>query len=223
MPTSSFKFAAIAPLLALSACMGGGHGSWSPEFAATLPAPPPPVPYSNGAIFQASYGYAPLTSGSRASQIGDILTIALVERTVASKSNSASTDRSGEFSITPPTTGELALFDPSDIATSGELAFDGEGEAAQSNRLNGEISVTVAEVYPNGTMLVKGQKLVKINRGDEYVQFAGLVRQADIGPDNRVPSTRVADARIAYSGKGEIAEASRQGWLQRFFTIVSPF
>ena len=118
---------------------------------------------------------------------------------------------------------ELKIADPTDIATSGDLSFNGEGEAAQSNRLNGEISVTVAEVYPNGTMLVKGQKLVNINRGDEYVQISGLVRQADIGPDNRVPSTRVADARIAYSGKGEIARASRQGWLQRFFTAVSPF
>jgi flagellar L-ring protein precursor FlgH len=115
------------------------------------------------------------------------------------------------------------LFDPTEIATSGDLAFNGEGEAAQSNRLNGEISVTVAEVYPNGTMLVKGQKLVNINRGDEFIQISGLVRSADIGPDNRVPSTRVADARISYSGKGEIAVASRQGWLQRFFTALSPF
>ena len=223
MRTSSFKIAAALPLLALAACMGGGHGGLSPEFAASYAPPPPPVPHSNGSIFQASYGYTPLTSGARAGQVGDILTIALVERTVASKSNSASTDRSGEFGIKPPSTGPLSLFDPTDIATSGDLSFNGEGEAAQSNRLNGEISVTVAEVYPNGTMLVKGQKLVNINRGDEYVQISGLVRQADIGPDNRVPSTRVADARIAYSGKGEIARASRQGWLQRFFTAVSPF
>jgi flagellar L-ring protein FlgH len=223
MPTSSFKIAVALPLLALAACMGGGHGSLSPEFAATHAPPPRPVPYSNGAIFQASHGYAALTSGARAARVGDILTIALVERTVASKSNSASTERSGGFGITPPSTGPLSFFDPTDIATSGELEFDGEGEAAQSNRLNGEISVTVAEVYPNGTMLVKGQKLVNINRGDEYIQISGLVRSADIGPDNRVPSTRVADARIAYSGKGEIARASRQGWLQRFFTMLSPF
>ena len=223
MPTSSFKIAGLAPLLALSACMGGGHGGLSPEFAASYAPPPQPVPYSTGAIFQSSHGYAPLTSGARAASVGDILTIALVERTVASKSNSASTDRSGEFGITPPSTGPLSLFDPTEIATSGDLAFNGEGEAAQSNRLNGEISVTVAEVYPNGTMLVKGQKLVNINRGDEFIQISGLVRSADIGPDNRVPSTRVADARISYSGKGEIAVASRQGWLQRFFTALSPF
>jgi flagellar L-ring protein precursor FlgH len=223
MPTSSFKIAAALPLLALGACMGGGHGGLSPEFAATHAPPPAPVPHNNGAIFQASQGYAPLTSGARAARVGDIVTIALVERTDAVKSSSASTDRASDFGITPPSTGPLSFFQPTDIATGGDLSFNGEGEASQSNRLFGEISVTVAEVYPNGTMLVKGQKLVNINRGDEYIQISGLVRQADIGPDNRVPSTRVADARITYSGKGEIARASRQGWLQRFFTAVSPF
>jgi flagellar L-ring protein precursor FlgH len=105
----------------------------------------------------------------------------------------------------------------------GDAKFDGKGQAAQSNALSGEVSVTVAEVFPNGTMLVRGEKLIRLNRGDEFVQFAGLVRQTDVSADNRVPSTRVADARITYTGKGEIARASRQGWLQRFFSMVSPF
>jgi flagellar L-ring protein precursor FlgH len=62
-----------------------------------------------------------------------------------------------------------------------------------------------------------------LNRGDEFIRLSGLVRGSDIGPDNRIASTRVADARITYSGKGELARASRQGWLQRFFSVVSPF
>jgi flagellar L-ring protein precursor FlgH len=72
-------------------------------------------------------------------------------------------------------------------------------------------------------MLVRGDKLIKLNRGDEFVRISGIVRQADVNADNRVPSTRVADADITYSGKGEIARGSRQGWLQRFFTMISPF
>ena len=72
-------------------------------------------------------------------------------------------------------------------------------------------------------MLVRGEKLLTLNRGDERVQFSGIVRSADISADNRVASTRVADARILYTGKGEIARASKQGWLQRFFSIISPF
>src|SRR3546814_18979267 len=92
MPTSSFKIAGLAPLLALSACIGGGHGGLSSEFAASYAPPPQPVPYSNGAIFQASPGYAPLTRGARAAHVGDILTTALVERTVPSKSSRPSPD-----------------------------------------------------------------------------------------------------------------------------------
>ena len=112
---------------------------------------------------------------------------------------------------------------PTDASASGTNTFDGKGEATQSNQLNGEISVTVAEVYPNGTLLVRGEKLLTLNRGDEHIRISGIVRDADISADNRVPSTRVANAKITYSGNGEIARASRQGWLQRFFTMLSPF
>lgn len=196
-----------------------------PAYQAThAPEMPPAPPQPNGAIFQASAGYSSLTNGARASQVGDIITILLVERTQASKSTSANTDRSGSIGLTPPTTGPFSkLFSPSDVGASGTQGFKGKGDAAQSNALSGEITVTIARVYGNGTMLVRGQKALTLNRGDEYVQVSGLVRQADIGPDNRVLSTRVADARITYTGKGEIARASRQGWLQRFFSMISPF
>ena len=119
--------------------------------------------------------------------------------------------------------GPLSLFEPSDIGASGTQAFKGKGDASQSNALSGEVSVTVAAVYPNGTMLVKGEKLLTLNRGDERVQISGIVRAIDVSPDNRVLSTRVANANIRYVGKGEIARASKQGWLQRFFSIISPF
>jgi len=215
---------AAAPLLA--ACMGSNAAAPDPRFAATLPPPAPPqqgVPTNDGSIFQASQGYAPLTSGARAARVGDLLTIALIERTQAVKSNSADLDRSGNFGITPPTTGPLAVFKPSDVSIGGGTDFSGGASAQQSNSLRGEIAVTVAEVYPNGTMLVRGEKLIMLNRGDEYIRFSGLVRSTDISPDNVVASSRVADARINYGGAGEIAEGSKQGWLQRFFNKVSPF
>jgi flagellar L-ring protein FlgH len=182
----------------------------------------PPAPEANGAIFQ-NAGYAPLTSGTKAAMVGDILTIVLVERTVASKSNSATTGRSGEIGLTAPVTGPLSVFSPGDIKMGGDQSFKGKGETAQSNNLSGEISVTIAEARANGVMLVKGEKLITLNRGDETVQFSGLVRATDIGADNRIASTRIADAHIRYTGKGEIARASKQGWLQKFFSIISPF
>ena len=214
---------AATPLL--SACFASQQARPDPAYAATI-APPPlaePIAATNGSIFQAASGYAALTSGARAARIGDLLTIALVERTQAVKTNSANVDRNGNFGITPPTTGPFALFDPSDVSVGGGTNFKGGGSAQQSNALTGQISVTVAEVFPNGTMLVRGEKLIRLNRGDEFVRFSGLVRMADVGPENIVPSTRVAQAHIDYSGKGEIAQASKQGWLQRFFNIVSPF
>jgi flagellar L-ring protein FlgH len=182
---------------------------------------PEAPPAANGAIFQGSY--TPLTSGLKAGRVGDLLVIDLVERTIAQKSTSAKTGRDGSIGLTPPVTGPLSLFSPSDVNSGGTQSFKGEGSAAQSNLLSGQVSVTIAEVYPNGTMLVRGEKLLTLNRGDERVQFSGIVRTADISADNRVPSTRVANARILYTGKGEIARASRQGWLQSFFSVISPF
>jgi flagellar L-ring protein precursor FlgH len=193
---------------------------YKPTYAEVLPAPA----QATGGIFQQAAGYAPLTSGSLASRVGDMLTITLVERTQATKTNSAKTDRTGNIGLTPPTTGPLgSLFSSTDIAASGTQGFKGQGDAAQSNQLSGEITVTIERVLPNGAMLVRGEKQLTLNRGDEFIQISGIVRPADIGPDNRVPSTRVADARITYSGKGEIARASSQGWLQRFFSRISPF
>jgi flagellar L-ring protein precursor FlgH len=192
------------------------------EYAPTL-APIQPVQVANGSIFQTSMGYAPLTSGARASSVGDLVTIVLVEATQAQKTNSASTDRSGNISITPPTTGPLSFFKSTDASLGAGGTFAGKGAAEQSNQLTGAISVTIAQIYPNGTYLVRGEKHLTLNRGDEVIQISGLVRASDIDSTNSVPSTRIADAHITYTGKGEIARASTQGWLGRFFSRVSPF
>lgn len=176
----------------------------------------------NGAIFQAG-SYAALTSGMRASRVGDVLTITLQERTSAGITNSTGTNRAGNIGLAPPSSGPLSIISSTDLNMGGDQTFKGQGDIVQSNTLSGEVSVTIAAVYPNGTMLVKGEKRIALNRGDEIVQFSGIVRSADITADNRVPSSRVADAKINYRGKGDVARASRQGWLQRFFSIVSPF
>jgi flagellar L-ring protein FlgH len=217
MRTSSFSIA----LMALAATPAEARRKPVPDYAPAAPVEAV-APATPGAIFPGA-GYAPLTSGARAAQVGDVLTVVLVEAMQASKSSTQKTARTGSISLNPPTTGPLSFLKPSDIGTGGGQNFNGGGQAAQSNALSGEVSVTVIAVRANGTMLVRGQKALTLNRGDEHVQLSGVVRAADIGPDNRIPSTRIADARIAYTGKGEVARASRQGWLQRFFSAVSPF
>jgi flagellar L-ring protein precursor FlgH len=222
MRTRTFNLALAALVLLVATQPALARKKPQVDYSAAQPVYVPPPP-ANGAIFQASSGYAALYEGPRARRVGDPLTIVLAERTVAQKDVSSKSGRDGNIGLTPPSAGPLSLFSPAEAAASGTQAFKGQGTASQSNSLSGEISVTVAEVYPNGTMLVRGQKQLRLNRGDEYVQIQGIVRIADIDLDNRVLSTRVADARITYTGKGDIQRQSRPGWLQRFFSLVSPF
>src|SRR3546814_8084611 len=105
--------------------------------------------------------------------MGHHITIQRGERPAATKSNAAGTQRDGDIGLSPPTTGPLSLFNPSDIGMGGGQQFKGKGEASQSNALSGEVSVTVAAVYPNGTMLVKGEKF----RSEEHTsELQSLMR-----------------------------------------------
>ncbi|KQU61703.1 flagellar biosynthesis protein FlgH [Sphingomonas sp. Leaf339] len=224
-PVRHIALLIVATLIATPA-QAGLFGKKKPaeDFSAAHPPAPVAMPIAaTGSIFAAGDGYAALYEGWRARRVGDPLTIVLVERTAASKSAGSKLDSKGEFSITPPSAGPFKLFSKAEASASGNRGFDGKGSTDQANSLSGEVSVTVAAVYPNGTMLVQGQKRVTLNRGDEFVQIKGIVRTADVDLNNRVPSTRVADAQIAYTGKGDVARAGRQGWLSRFFSVVSPF
>ena len=186
------------------------------------PAVAPPRP-ADGSIFNASAGYAALAEGSRARAVGDPLFIALVESTTTSKTAGSKTQRGGGASITPPTAGLLSFLNPDALKASSQSSFNGQGNASQTSTLAGELSVTIAEVRPNGTALIRGEKRMLLSQGQEWIQFSGIVRLADIDADNRIASTRVADARIEFAGNGSIQRASREGWLSKFFNIISPF
>ena len=222
MRTSSSRMNRTALLACCAVLLVAARREREPEYRPTPPPPAPPAA-ANGAIFQPQYGYAPLTSGQRAAQVGDVITIILTERTQGTSQSTSNTNREGSLSLTPPTTGPLSLFSPSDVAMGGANEFQGRGQTGQANSLTGELTVTVEEVLPNGTMRVRGEKRLRINRGNEAIRLSGIVRPGDLTSDNRVLSTRIADARIDYLGRGEIARSSRMGWLQRFFNILSPF
>jgi flagellar L-ring protein precursor FlgH len=106
----------------------------------------------------------------------------------------------------------------------GSREFEGAGNSTQSNRLNGSVTATVVQNLGNGNLLVRGEKQVRLNQGDELIQVQGIVRTADIGPDNRISSDRVGDARIVYGGRGTLARSNAMGWLGRFFnSAVYPY
>lgn len=212
---------ACAVLLFLAGCADEGFGR-VPGVAATLPLPPPETPATpTGSLYNPAT-FAGLTSDRRARRVGDLLTIRLVERTQARKSASADSARDSDTSITLPDAPPFSSVPDGLLRGGSNQQFSGSGSAAQNNQLVGDITVTVARVLPGGVLAVAGEKRLTLNRGEEQVQLTGLVRIDDLGPDNSVPSTRVADARIRYSGSGQIADQSRQGWLSRFFAKVTP-
>ena len=201
------------------------HAKKPPEgFAAALPpvaAPPPAL--ADGAIFHVGTGYAALVEGSRARHVGDPITVLLVESTSTSKSAGSKTQKSGSFNVIPPTAGPLGFLNPNSLNASGGSSFNGTGNTTQTSSLSGSVAVTIAEVRANGTALVKGEKRLLLSQGQEWVQLSGIVRLADLDEQSRISSAQIADARIEYTGNGSVNRAAKEGWLSKFFNIVSPF
>ncbi len=219
----------ISTMLVLGATLASGCsvivGEQPGSYAAAAPVIASPVRAESGAIWNTSRSLT-LFDDLKARQVGDTLTIRLAERTQASKS--ASTDASRESNIelpSPTLLGGTVTRNGDDILNNDVESlqeFTGEGTSSQSNRLDGSITVTVAEVLPNGNLYVRGEKWLTLNQGEEYVQVAGIVRPSDISADNSVPSFKVADARITYSGNGVVGDANKPGLLARLFLKFWP-
>jgi flagellar L-ring protein precursor FlgH len=161
-----------------------------------------------------------LFTDSKARNVGDIITIMLTERTVSSKSSGVNVSKDSSTSLpagtilgmTPTLNGV-----PFDTSISQERDFNGDAGADQSNSLSGSIAVTVADVLPNGNLIVRGEKWMTLNRGDEFIRISGILRPDDISRQNTVSSTKLANAQISYSGTGELANSQSMGWMSRFF------
>ncbi|MGX5673613.1 flagellar basal body L-ring protein FlgH [Thermomonas fusca] len=220
--------ALAAAVLALSACatanrlQGDVRPFDAPVAQYAEPAPQPvraaPGPGDGGGSIYAGRTGKPmrLFQDNKASDVGDLLTIELVESTTATtKANTAVTKKSG-VDLAVPSIGGKALTGLG-ASVEGGRDFAGNGNSAQSNQLEGQLTVRVVQDLGNGNLLVRGDKQLRLNQGDELVQVQGIVRRADIGSDNRVTSDRVADARIVYGGRGTLARSNAMGWLGRFF------
>lgn len=242
MSTTPASFVRAGTVLVLAAALAGCNTTprRDPEYAATYPAvhaSQAPAQAASGAIYQASYGN-PLFEDIKARRIGDILTIRLSESTNAQKKADTSIERDSNSTIENPTVlGTTPLFslpgvlplasttgNTLETAVGAEHDFEGAADSKLSNSLTGDITVTIADVLPNGYLLVRGEKRLNLNQGNEYVKISGIVRPVDIASDNSVPSTKVADATIIYNGDGATADSNQVGWLTRFFTsAIFPF
>jgi flagellar L-ring protein precursor FlgH len=215
---SLLRVVAVIGCLALTGCATPQSHN-DAQWAATAPMAPEAPPPADGAIYHDTKNME-LFADPRAHRVGDILTVVLVESTQASKKATTSTSKADKTSIDAPTILGQGLSiggKAAGISTNGDRSFAGDGSSSQSNQLTGQITVTVAQRQSNGNLMVRGEKWLTINQGQELIRISGIVRPQDIGQDNTVASTRVADARISYTGRGTLADANTQGWLSRFF------
>lgn len=215
--TSSKRCIGLICLLLLQAGCALKH---DPKFAPTRPhSTALPVP-NTGAIYQTGNEIR-LFEDQIARRVGDVLTITLVENTSVVQNNDMDLKKDSQITADAPTV--FGQLDPKVLGLSLEQniqfnrTMSGKNKGKQDNNLNGTVSVTVTDVLANGNLLVRGEKRLGMTGGNEYVKISGIVRRIDIDVANTVPSTKVADATIEYSADGQMADASKQGWLARFF------
>lgn len=224
------KLLGLGLVAALTGC-GGIEDKVHPAYAPIEPIEYPEVREgaTPGSLYSQQRGMS-LFADTRASSIGDIVSVVLVESTSAGKSADTAVDKSTDIGVDTPTLfgapfnfGYQDRYDLSQSIGAGS-SFSGAGASNQSNSLSGSIAVQVSRVLPNGNLMVQGEKWIKLNQGDEFIQLRGIIRPQDISPTNTIPSTLVADARISYGGTGLIEQANEPGWLTRFFnSALNPF
>ena len=207
---------ATLAILAVTGCASSPHKPMpdDPYYAPVLPEERAQPVVPTGSLFQDAYADN-LYSDIKARRLGDIITVT----TETSKESTAELGAPTMFGRDITVGGN-----PLSAGINGTRDFNGDASSDQSNQLTGEITVTVIKVLPNGNLIVRGEKWMRINTGDEYIRLTGMIRPQDITAANQIPSTRVANARIEYSGTGSLAQVQEQGWLTRFFNSpIWPF
>ncbi len=188
---------------------------------------PASAPTNNGAIFQAGVNERPMFEDRRARNVGDVLTVNIVETTSASGKSGHNDDNSGSIAISTPTVtaGPTAgiVQTPIGVAGTSSVKSASKSDSSGSNTFSGSITVTVTEVLPNGNLRVAGEKQVAIKLAEEYVRFSGVVNPSTISGTNSVQSTQVADVHVEYKGANNIDTSAVISMFNRIFFSVLPF
>ncbi len=205
---------------ALGACASKPPLEENSDFAPIRPIQPAADALPTGSILGNSM-HMSLFQGQRQWRVGDIITVVLNESTQASRNSSLVTERKATNDVLS-SSWTNALLSPNgfwgdvrgDIdLTAAEIGSEGVGTAAQANALSGVITAMVAEVLPNGNLIVEGRKQLSLTEGAEFIQIRGVVRSRDVQPDNTVSSMRMAQAQISYRGTGNLADSTQPGWI----------
>ena len=191
-----------------------------PDFAPIMPEEEEERIVPTGSLFKPNY-VNNIYSDSKAHRVGDIISVILSERTQAKKNAKTELKKENDSSLDavtglggfPVTIGGESL----QFGISQDSSFKGDSKTDQGNSLTGNISVHVLRVLPNGNLMIRGEKWLTLNNGDEYIRLTGVIRSKDINSNNTILSTKVANARIQYAGTGSFADTNEQGWMVKFF------
>jgi flagellar L-ring protein precursor FlgH len=167
----------------------------------------------------------------RARQVGDILTVSVnitdkatfdneTKRSRTNKEDSGVTDFAGSKLLT----GKAALVMPGKILTADSTAAsEGKGSVNRAEALQTNVAAVVTQILPNGNLVVEGRQEVRVNFEVRELIVAGIVRPEDIQSDNTIDSTKIAQARIAYGGRGQITDVQQPRYGQQVLDVLLPF
>jgi flagellar L-ring protein precursor FlgH len=222
-------FSLMISVLTLAGCAAQQVAGPSPEYAPVVPQPKIASSVPTGSIFSPSNADS-WFGEKKTYQVGDVITVLLSES--MNGSASATNEASRETSTDVLTAAQIAR-----IGSPGGLLLDsqngtpidttvsssGSGATGQSASLTGTMTAQVLEVFPNGNLMIRGEKIVNFSTGSEVIQVKGIIRPQDIQPDNTVQSKRIASAQISYKGTGQNANASRTPWGTNLLMAIWPF
>jgi flagellar L-ring protein precursor FlgH len=187
---------------------------------------------SEGSLWQATGSMNALFINPKARQVGDILTIKVVESSSATNQAETTTDRTSSlgagitnfFNAEKRYPANQPFFNPfSKVAGTFESAFEGTGTTKRSGDLTAYITVRVVEVLPNGNLKVQGSREVTVNKEKQLITLIGVVRSRDISAENMILSTYISDAQIIYDGVGVVNDRQKPGWLTALLLKIWPF
>jgi flagellar L-ring protein precursor FlgH len=161
--------------------------------------------------------YRGLAEDRKAVHVGDIITVQVFEQSSATTSTDTSTQRTNALGagLSLAATGVQR---GGSISQSG--SFDGGGTTQRANKLLVTLSVTVRQVLPNGDLVVHGEQSLTVNKEQHKVALDGRVRPQDVGGDNTVLSTRLADAHIEYLGDGDLSDRQTRAWWRQVLDLL---
>lgn len=200
------------------------------SIAPDMPSPEPEPHRLEGALYAQNMPVK-IFSDCRALNIGDIVTVNIVETSSASKKAATKTGRSTSVSggISAMLGYEKAIedrnsrFSGSSMIEGGIASdFDGSGSTSRNSTVTASISCRVANVLPNGNLAIRGSREVRVNNETQYMILTGVIRPEDIAANNSILSSYVADARITYTGRGVLSEKQSPGWLARILDYIWP-